>query len=70
MTAKEALKELMDAWNSIEAFVMSQYPGTSEEIYQIVSSIMNNSILLHPRPGEASDACNKNFWGVRRRETL
>lgn len=47
MTTLEALKELMEAWNRVEAAAREFFPNASdEEIFKIVSDKMNESLGL------------------------
>lgn len=41
------LKEMMAAWNTIEAAAKSQFPNaTAEEIYQITKGAMNRALNI------------------------
>jgi hypothetical protein len=41
------LKEMMAAWNTIEAAAKSQFPNaTPEELYQIVKGAMNHALKI------------------------
>ena len=44
-TTKDALVEMMAAWNKIEAKAKIEFPNaTSEELYQICKSAMNYAL--------------------------
>lgn len=47
MESAEALKEMMDNWNKVEAAVRAAYPSAgNEDIYQITAATMNKSLGL------------------------
>ena len=45
MTTVEAIKEMMAAWNTIEAKAKKQFPAaTKEELYEICKGAMSHAI--------------------------
>jgi hypothetical protein len=47
MTTAQALKEMMNGWNTIEAKAKAQFPNaTKEELYQICKDAMNYALKV------------------------
>lgn len=47
MESAEAIREMMDNWNKVEAAVRAAYPTAGDEdIYQITAATMNKSLGL------------------------
>jgi hypothetical protein len=47
MTDAAALKEMMQAWNTIMAAARKQFPGANEEeLYQIAKGAMNHALKI------------------------
>lgn len=45
MTTQQAIKEMMEAWNTIMEAVKKQFPNASEEeLYQIAKGAMDHAI--------------------------